>query len=56
MTITHVKAKVYPECKADVIEWDCPECEQHHKEYTYHIEDRRKLYCKRCGKTFTREI
>jgi len=53
---TTVKAEVYPEPRADVIEWDCPECKQHQKEYTYHIEDIDKLHCERCGKTFTRKI
>lgn len=54
--ITVVKAKLYPEPIADVIEWGCPECKQNQKEYTYHIEDRDKLQCKRCGSTFTRKI
>lgn len=52
--VTHVKAKVYPEPAATVIEWTCPECEQHHIEHTYHIEGRIKLHCERCGRCFTR--
>ena len=53
---TVVKAEVHPEQIPDVIEWDCPECKRHNKEVTYHIEDRKKLQCKSCGKIFTREI
>ena len=52
---TTVKAKVYPEPIADVIEWECPVCGQNQKQYTYHLEDIDKLHCERCGKTFTRE-
>lgn len=51
---TVVEAKVYPEPGADIIEWACPECKQNQKEYTYNIEDRKKLQCKRCGRTYTR--
>lgn len=53
--VTTVKAQVYPEPIADVIEWECPECGQNQKQYTYHIKDIDKLHCERCGKTFTRE-
>ena len=52
---TTVKAKVYPEPIADIIEWECPECRQNQKEYTYHLEGRNKLQCERCGKTFLKE-
>ena len=52
---TTVKVKVYSEPVADVIEWECPECGQNQKQYTYHIEDIVKLQCERCGKSFTRE-
>jgi len=52
---TAVKAKVYPEPIADVIEWECPECGQNQKQYTYHIKDIKKLHCERYEKTFTRE-
>lgn len=52
---TIVRAKIYPEPTADIIEWLCPECGQNQKEYTYHIEDRHELQCERCGSTFTRE-
>jgi len=51
--IITVEAKVYPEPIADVIEWTCPGCKQHQKEYTYHIQDRNKVQCERCGKNFT---
>lgn len=53
--VTTVKTKVYTEPTADVIEWECPECGQNQKQYTYHIRDIDKLQCERCGKTFTRE-
>ena len=49
---TIVKVNVHPEQVANVIEWDCPECEQHNKEYTYHIKNRKKVECERCGKSF----
>ena len=52
---TTVKTEVYKEPIADVIEWECPECEQNQKQYTYHIEDIEKVTCERCGKSFTRE-
>lgn len=52
---TTVKAEVYPEPVADVIEWECPECEQNQKQYTYHIKNIDKLECERCGKDFTIE-
>jgi len=52
---TIVRAKIYPEPVVDVIEWECPECGQNQKEYTYHIEDRKELYCERCDKSFIRE-
>lgn len=51
---TTVRAKVYSEPIAKIIEWECPECGQNQKEYTYHIKDRTELTCERCGKTFTR--
>ena len=53
--VTTVKAKVYPEPTCNVIEWECPECGQNQKQFTYRIEDIDKLHCERCGKTFTRE-
>jgi len=49
---TIVKVKVYPEPVADVIEWECPECKQNQKQYTYHIQDIKKVECERCGKSF----
>ncbi len=54
--ITVVKANLYSEQIANVIEWGCTECKKNQKEYTYNIEDRYKLQCKRCGSTFTRKI
>ena len=52
---TTVEANIHPEQIADVIEWDCPGCERHNIEHTYHIEDRKKLECKSCGKSFIRK-
>ena len=53
--VTTVKTKIYPEPVADIIEWECPECGQNQKQYTYHVKDITKLQCERCGKIFERE-
>ncbi len=53
--VTTVKTKVYPEPSLDVIEWECPECKQNQKQYTYRIKDKNKLQCERCGKICIRK-